>query len=244
MKRTPTRGATKAPPPRVRGPHGHRGRRGPRPQPRPRTRRHLYSNTAATRSLEFMKQPLCNENLTKATAACTQRAAGTQHTSAVLPTNCQPSREAARLYSSALLSFPKLLGKNAQHSPLGGEAGSRKYLKTTAGLPTVTMAGVADGAAHNEDGIDAKCKVLLVHPRQLTCTNCDGWTVHYAKEPLFPGDDPRTAHSLKIIAPRLFPHARTIVSGDTKCPHSQFYHKAKSQAEYETVDGFFLKHPR
>ena len=100
-----------------------------------------------------------------------------------------------------------------------------------------------DATVDDDLRLEAKCKVLLAYPPSLRCKNCHGWTVHHLSETLFPGDDPRTAHSLKIIAPVLFPQAKTIVSGDIKCPHTKFYQKATSYADYPNKDGFFLKHP-
>eukprot|EP00959_Pyramimonas_sp_CCMP1952_P034680 726800-Pyramimonas_sp.AAC.1 len=112
-------------------------------------------------------------------------------------------------------------------------------------VPSIT---IADSSTYRKGvlnlTLEAKCKVLLAFPPELKCLNCEGWTVHHLRETPFPVDDPRSAHSLKIIAPRLFPNARTVISGDTKCPHSLFHAAAMSHANFAKVDGFFLRHPK
>jgi hypothetical protein len=60
----------------------------------------------------------------------------------------------------------------------------------------------------------------------------------------FQNDDPRSAHSLKVLAPAILPKAGMIISGDTKCPHSVFLRKMKMHPEHSTAEGFFLRHPR
>ena len=89
------------------------------------------------------------------------------------------------------------------------------------------------------------CKVLLAHPPNLKCGDCDekNWTVFHLHKPPYESDDARSAHSLKVLAPFLFPNAQKIVSGDTKCEHSEFYQRMKAHPKALTAEAFFLRHP-
>jgi len=44
-----------------------------------------------------------------------------------------------------------------------------------------------------------------------------GWRLRRLARWPFPGDAPRTAHYLKVMAPMLFPRARVVLAGDAKC---------------------------
>lgn len=125
---------------------------------------------------------------------------------------------------------------------LKSEHASSKYRKVI-GDEVLTF---IDQSQRQPAEIKHNCKILLAHPPNLKCGDCDrkNWTVVHLRRPPYDGDDARSAHSLKVFAPFLFPNAQKIVSGDTKCKHSEFFERMKAHERASTAEAFFLRHPR
>ena len=83
------------------------------------------------------------------------------------------------------------------------------------------------------------CKVALVNFNH----NNRHWSSRTVK-PFFSGDNKRSAHSLKIMLPFLFPNARYIFYGDVKC-HALGGKFSGRARKYLTNASLLLpKHPR
>lgn len=139
----------------------------------------------------------------------------------------------------AFAFFADSVSPISSKSPLGGRPGSPDKLANT-------MVKMKDDGTNidSSNNVDSRCKVLLMHPPGLKCTNCGGWTSLHVEENPFPGDDPRASHSMHVLAPHLLPHARTIVAGATKCPFTKFFETARKHPDYPNKSAVFIRHPR